>query len=179
MNLALPPRLDSITKHPFADAAPTASEHFRMALFGVIAHLIESCTEGGRAAALAAHPFLEDYVTEIAERLQSPDPSAAEWRRALETWEIAVPSKLPLRALFLAGLSRLELELLLAAGLPEEDPRFSDLFERATGRERRATSGMLLAWWRFDEDGGDRADEVRRSVLALIRAGLLQVLNPE
>src|SRR5207237_9977895 len=76
-------------------------------------------------------------------------------------------------------LGRLERERRLAVGLPEEDPRVSDRVEQATGRERRPTTGLLLAWWRTDEAGADRVDEVRRSILALVRAGLLQVLNPE
>ena len=76
------------------------------------------------------------------------------------------------------GSAPLELELLLAAGLIEEDPRFGQVFE-PSGRERRPSFGLLLAWWRGGDDGVDRAEAVRHSLLALLRTGLLQVLNPE
>jgi hypothetical protein len=164
---------------PFSAAPHTAAEHFRLALFGVIAQMIEACAGGDRPAALATHPFLEDYADELATLFKHSEPSSAQWRTALAAWESAVATKLPLLALLRAGLSRLELELILAAGLLEEDPRFSDLFEQATGGERRPTAGLLLAWWRSGDSGQDHADEIRRSIRALVRAGLLQVLNPE
>ena len=168
-----------IAEYPFSNVPHTAMEHFRLALFGVVAHLIETCVDGDRAAALETYPFLADYVDELATRLGYSDPSSAQWRTALIAWENTVTTKLPLLALLWVGLSRLELELLLVAGLQEEDPRFSDLFEQATGGERRPTAGLLLAWWRCDEDEQDRADVVRRSIRNLVSAGLLQVLNPD
>ncbi len=168
-----------IAEYPFSNVPHTAMEHFRLALFGVVAHLIETCVDGDRAAALETYPFLADYVDELATRLGYSEPSSAQWRTALMTWENTVTTKLPLLALLQAGLSRLELDLLLVAGLQEEDPRFSDLFEQATGGERRPTAGLLLAWWRCDEDEQDRADVVRRSIRNLVHAGLLQVLNPD
>jgi hypothetical protein len=166
-------------REPLADWPHTAGEHFRLAVLGVVAHILEAATAGDREALFEAHPFLADYAEAIASHLGTPEPSAADWRTALEVWESRAAARLPLPALFRAGLSRLDLELLLAAGLPEEDPRFSELFEQATPRDRRPTAGLLLAWWRSDESGTDRADEVRRAVLGLVRQGLLQVLNPE
>lgn len=179
MNAPVTAIVGPIVGHPFADTPATPAGHFRLALFGVIAHLIEASAGGDRDALRAAHPFLLDYADEIARRLGRADASAARWRRALEAWERSADASLPLRALCAAGVSRLELELLLAVGLPEEDPRFSDLFEQATGRVRRPTAGLLLAWWRLDDAGDDRVDEVRRGILALVRSGLLQVLNPD
>jgi len=178
MSAPLPSILQIIAKGPFADARPTAAEHFHLTIFGVIAHMIEAYG-GERDAAIAAHPFLADYADEIAARLKACPGSAAHWRSELEAWEQTIPTSLPLRALAAAGLGSLELELLLAVGLPEEDPRFSDLFEQVTGRERRPTAGLLLAWWRRDKAGEDRADEVRGSIRNLVRAGLLRALNPE
>jgi histone H3/H4 len=177
MNAPLPKIVHALTA-PFADVPPTPAQHFRLALFAVIAHLIEVGADGDRDAAIAAHPFLADYAGEIARRMPRAEPSIANWRAALDSWERNAGTKLPLRALHLAGLSRLELELMLAAGLSEEDPRFSDLFEDATARERRPTAGLLIAWWRIGPDGEDRADEVRRCIFGLVRSGLLQVLNP-
>ena len=171
-NPAAPPALAGL---PY-----TAPEHFRLALLGVIAHLLEVYADGDPAEALAAHPFLTDYADAIGSQLGVPEWTVAAWRAALADWEGAGPAeRLPLARLRAAGLNDLELELLLVVGLPEEDPRFSDLFEQATGRERRPTAGLLLAWWRAGGHGEDRVEAVRRAVLGLVRTGLLQVLNPD
>lgn len=179
MNTQTTPLTFGGNEHSFSNVAQTATEHFRLSIFGVIAHLIEACTDGDRAAALTAYPFLADYASELAERLQSADSSSAQWRRALSAWESAATVNLPLLALLHAGLSRLELELVLITGLLEEDPRFAVLFEQETGGSRRPTAGLLIAWWRCDEAGQDCTEAVRRAVRSLIHAGLLQVLNPD
>ncbi|MGZ8181203.1 MAG: ATP-binding protein [Methylobacter sp.] len=140
---------------------------------------METCTGSGREEALETYPFLTDYAEELANNFKQAGPTAIEWRNALELWENNSPIKLPLLSLLSAGLSRLELELILVTGLLEEDPRFSDLFSHATGGERRPTAGLLLAWWRGNEVGQDRVEEVRRSIQSLIRMSLLQVLNPD
>ena len=106
---------------PFANVAPTAAEHFRLAIFGAIAHLIEAATRCERDAVLAAHPFLATYANEIAARLQRPAASAAQWRQALASWEAGLAANLPLLALTAAGFGPLEIELLMAVGVPEED----------------------------------------------------------
>ncbi|HEU4882813.1 MAG TPA: ATP-binding protein [Longimicrobium sp.] len=168
-----PPRAD-----PFADVPHSPAEHFRLALFGVIAHVIEQCGGGDPAAAVQAHPFLADYRDEIEARVGSDD-AAARWRAAMEGWEARARGHLPLRALLGAGMSRVQVEVLLAVGMVEEDPRFGQLFEQAQGSERRPTLGLLLAWWRADDDGADRADGVRRALLALVESGLLSVLTPD
>lgn len=164
---------------PFADVPHGAAEHVRLALFGVVARILEQCEEGGVDAALEAHPFLADYHDEVAARVGTGDAAPARWRTALARWEARAPGPLPLRALLGAGMGRLGAELLLAAGVVEEDPRFGELFARAQGHERRPTFGLLLAWWRADDDGADRVGEVRRALLELVHAGLLAVLNPE
>ena len=164
---------------PFADVPYSAGQHCRLALFGVIAHLMEECADGDLRAALEAHPFLVDYHQEIMARFPGTDTLTAAWRAAVLRWEEAAPQRLPLCALLRAGLSRIDLELLLAAGIVEEDPRFGQMFERAQGRERRPTLGLLLAWWRIDSKGDDRADGVRRALLDLVQRGLLEVLNPD
>jgi hypothetical protein len=166
---------------PFAGIAHTAAAHFRLALFGAVAQLMEACAGGDRPGALAAFPFLADYAEELADLLRQPQPTAEGWRATLAAWEdsAAGDAALPLRALAGAGLGALERELVLAAGLVEEDPRFGDLFEHATGRSRRPTAGLLLAWWRADATGADRAEEARRAVLDLVQLGLLQAVNDD
>ncbi len=164
---------------PFADVPHTAAQHCRLALFGVIAHMMGECSDGDLTAAFEAHPFLTDYHEEIKARFPRTDLVAVEWRAAMIRWEERAPRRLPLRALLDAGLSRVALELLLATGIVEEDPRFGQLFERAQGRERRPTLGLLIAWWRIDSDGADCADAVRRVLLDLVQLGLLEVLNPD
>lgn len=158
----------------------TPAQHFRLVLFGVISRIACHCTAGGMQAALSAHPFLADYEAEIAPHVGGAESPWLAWRERVAEWESRSDEHLPLRALRTAGLSDLELELMLAAGLIEEDPRFGQVFEpAATGRDRRPSFGGLLAWWRGGDDGVDRAEAVRHSLLALLRHGLLQVLNPE
>lgn len=179
MNARLNPLALIATENPFSAVPHTATDHFRLALFGVIAHLIEACTDGDRASALESYPFLQDYADELAALIKHSEPTSMQWRVALTAWENTINEKLPLLAIMQAGLSRLELEIILVTGLLEEDPRFSELFVQATGSEQRPTAGLLLAWWRVDDKGNDRAEEVRRSIRNLVRAGLLQVLNVE
>ena len=87
-------------------------------------------------------------------------------------------ARLPLAALRDAGLGALEIELLLALGLVEEDPRFGAVFAEAQGGEqRRPTFGLLMAWWRIDGGGHDRVEEVRRALLELIALRLVDVID--
>lgn len=161
----------------FADVPHTAAQHIRLALLGAIAHVIEQAVDGGESAALDAYPFLADYRDAIAGHVGDEPEGAARWRVALTDWERREPAPLPLLWLLDAGLTRLQLELLLAVGLVEEDPRFAQLFEQ-TGRERRPTFGLLVAWWRDDERGDDAA-AVRSALLGLVRAGLLTVADAD
>jgi hypothetical protein len=154
----------------------------RLALFGVIARLIESCGNGDIAGALQTHPFLTDYLAEIHARTGASESPVGPWWRAVCDWEreaLARGTHLPLVALRDAGLSALELELLLAVGLVEEDPRFGNVFEQAQRSDRRPTFGLLMAWWRDDGSDVDRADDVRLGLQRLIDHGLLQLTNPE
>ena len=166
----------------FADMPFAPAQHLRLALFGVIARVIESCTEGDIPAALQAHPFLADYLGEMQTRTGTNESFAAHWWRAVNVWERAAVQQgthLPLAALHRAGLSALELELLLAVGLVEEDPRFGGVFESAQRNERRPTFGLLMAWWRDDGTDEDHADAVRSGLQRLIDYGLLQLPNQE
>jgi ATPase family associated with various cellular activities (AAA) len=164
-----------------SDVPYTPAQHLKLALFGVVARIAEVGVDDDVDATADAQGFLTDYVDDIENRLGSRTQLATTWRVALRFWEASSPSEpvLPLLALARAGLTALELELLLAAGLIEEDPRFGAHFERAQGRERRPTFGLLLAWWREGPNEDDRADEVRVALQGLVRRGLLVVCNPE
>ena len=166
----------------FAEMERSPAQHLRLALFGVIARVIESCTEGNIGAALQSHPFLSDYLEEMQSQTSVTENLSRNWSHAVDAWEreaVGRGARLPLVALREAGLSSLDIELLLAVGLVEEDPRFGDVFENAQRNERRPTFGLLMAWWRVGEDGEDRVENVRRGLLELVRAGLIEVQNPD
>lgn len=183
----------------FAGRPFTAAQHFRLALYVAIAHVLDAYVDSDVDTAIEICPFLEEYLEQIAGSRDAHAPQdqlhesgiastlAARWRRALHAWEMraeAAGAALPLLALRRAGLSALEIELWLACGLIEEDPRFGQLFADAQrtqlpGAGSRPGVGLLLAWWREDAEDGDRIDAVRRAVHRLIDLGLLQVPNPE
>jgi hypothetical protein len=169
------------TATAWADVPHTPAQHLKLALFGVVARIIDAVAEGDVMAAQEAQGFLADYVDDMAERLGTRDVSCEAWRTALRRWEAQAPAprKLPLLALQQHDLPALELELLLAVGLIEEDPRFGALFEQAQGRERRPCVGLLLAWWREGPNEADRADAVRHALQSLVQRGLVQVANPD
>ena len=171
-----------VTAAAFSEMGRTAAQHLRLALFGVIARVIEYCADDDIGTALQSHPFLADYVEEIASQMPPTDSPARRWWEAVGVWEreaVAAGAFLPLVALRDAGLTPLELELLLAVGLVEEDPRFGNLFEHSQRNERRPTFGLLMAWWRDGDDDDDRCDEVRSGLQHLIDHGLVQLPNPE
>ena len=167
----------------FAGRPFTAAQHFRLALFGVIATMIEAVADGDIESAVESCPFLSDYVDEIGREIDIHSSLASRWRSALADWERdaqRTSAHLPLLALRRAGLSELEVALLLAVGLIEEDPRFGAMFEMAQRQSGRPSFGLLMAWWRDDGEGGDdRVDQVRRSLQRLIDDGLLQLTNPD
>jgi hypothetical protein len=166
------------TVDALAPPAPhDAATHLQLSLLGVIAHLIEEIADGDLAAALATHDFLRDYCADIVNVLGEDRASAAQWREELRAWERDAPPSLPLLALREAGVSDLEIELLLATGLLDEDPRFGALFDHAATRQRRPTIALLQAWWRTDEAGEDRVADVRRALAKLLRLGLLGVID--
>jgi ATPase family associated with various cellular activities (AAA) len=166
-----------LTPVPFADTPCTPAQHFRLALLGVVAHILEACADGDVATTLERYPFLADY--QEASEGAACQSSASAWREDLSTWEERAPIPLPMKSLIDAGMGRLDLELLLATGLVEEDPRFAEIFEREQGHARRPTLGLLLAWWRVGKDGHDRVEGVRRALLGLVCTGLVDVQNPE
>lgn len=162
------------------DVPYTPIQHLRLALFGVVARILDTCVAGDVDAALELHPFLAEYADEMHAGLSSGDSVTDGWWRLVCEWEreaVRRGVRLPLVSLRDAGLSALELELMLAIGLVEEDPRFAAIFEHAQRTERRPTFGLLMAWWRDDRDGGDRAEEIRDGLHRLIDLGLVQLRN--
>ena len=176
-------RPPEIAAAAFAEMSRTPAQHLRLALFGVIGRVIESCTDGDIGAAIDTHPFLADYLEEMQSQSFMHDALARRWWEAVDLWErdaVAAGVFLPLVALREAGLSPLELELLLAVGLVEEDPRFGSVFERSQRNDRRPTFGLLMAWWRDTDDAEeDRCDAVRAGLQHLIEHGLVQLANPD
>ena len=53
---------------PFADLAPTPTEHFKLYFYAAVLHLIEQVSQsfGSREAAFEQFPFLDDYYDELA-----------------------------------------------------------------------------------------------------------------
>src|SRR5688572_13990407 len=180
-NAPAPERAARLSRGPF-EPAYTPARHFRLALYATLAHAIEAFADGDIGAAVAACPFLEDYVEEMQGGMQEAGTLAARWRTALREWEAQAQRAgvhLPLLAVRRCGLGELETELWLAAGLIEEDPRLAVLYEQVQRHAGRASFGLLTAWWRDRGDGADRVDEIRQALFRLIDLGLLQVANPE
>ncbi|MGO1003096.1 ATP-binding protein [Lysobacter sp. CA196] len=177
MNAFLAPTAPAFAETPF-----TAPAHLKLALYAVIASIAEACTDGEIDDAVQAYPFLADYIEEIEREIAAGPCLSARWKTALSEWEgraEAQAPRLPLSALRRAGLNPLDIELLLAIGLIEEDPRFGLVFEQAQRRDNRPSFGLLMAWWRERDDGEDRIDDVRKSLQSLIEHGLVQLSNPE
>jgi len=168
---------------PFADLAPTPTEHFKLYFYAAVLHVIEQASQslGSREAAFEHFPFLEGYYDELAKQgLEGLATGKLEtwWRDSLRAWEDRVPSHLPLRALReVSGLSHAAVSLLLSIGLIEEDTRFGLLFEVVQGipGQHRPTLGLLNAWWRESSD----SDEIRTILRRLQELGLIQVVNPD
>lgn len=173
MNAVLKPEITGV---PF-DLPRHAAAHFQLSLLGVITHLIEEYADGDLKAAFATHPFLEEYCAAILRLIGDERASADQWRDDLRAWERGATESLPLCELRTAGVIDLELELLLATGLIDEDPRFGAVFDHASSQQRRPTFALLLAWWRTDPAGVDRVDEVRQALTNLVRLGLLRVVD--
>src|SRR5262245_4474794 len=165
---------------PFADLPPTPAEHFKLAFFAAISHVLKRVIASFESpdTALAQFPFLAGYRDELAVRgVPEPAPPAW-WRAALQAWEKPANVHLPLYALRdAAGLDQIAMTLLLTIGLIEEDARFGGVFEALHGiaGQRRPTLGLLHAWWSEAGDDGGRRAIVRR----LQELGLVHVVNSD
>src|ERR1700761_646507 len=73
--------------HPFAGLAFHAAQHLRLALFGVIARIVEACADGDLDATLAAPPFRVASLVELHDRAGLGAELALRWRLVLAEWE--------------------------------------------------------------------------------------------
>ncbi|MFL6774116.1 MAG: ATP-binding protein [Sphingomicrobium sp.] len=136
----------------------TAAAHLRLSLLGIILQTIELA--GDVEALIKGHPFVAEYLGDLAQVTGEPLPSAAAWRDALDAWS-AGKNHLPLNRLKAAGVGELAIDIVLTLGLAEEDPRFVTLF----GETGRLTVGMLTAMCRRAGDeqrDGSVAGELAR-----------------
>jgi hypothetical protein len=123
----------------------TAVTHLRLSQLGVILRSIDLAQD--LEALLISHPFVADYLDDLGRLTSEPVPTAAAWRKALETWSEG-NDHLPLQRLKAAGLGDLAVDILLTLGFAEEDARFVGLF----GETDRLTLGMLVAMCRVREE---------------------------
>jgi hypothetical protein len=162
-----------MSQRSFSELPPGPATHFRLQFYGALLRLRARLPETTERSELG---FLADYFDELAaagfgERAESEH---ARWRSVLDEWEShdAVGCHLPLRALRSAfGLEPLALDLLVTAGLVDEDARFGGLFEAMNGlAEPRPTVGLLATW---------TADDTAREALhELLATGLLETPDP-
>jgi hypothetical protein len=166
-----------------ADVPPTAAGHFRLLYLGAVLRVIAQASQslGSLPALFDQHPFLVGYQEEFTSR-NLTDLAAGEtevsWHASIREWEETIADHLPLRALARgADMDQDAISLWFGIGLLEEDARFGPLFETMQGipGQHRPTVGLLNAWWRPAEDGG----EVRARLRRLQEAGLAQVVNGE
>jgi len=122
-----------------------AVTHLRLSQLGVILRAIELARD--LDALLKVHPFVSDYLEDLARLTREQVPSSGEWRKTLNRWSER-HNHLPLQRLKAAGLSDLAVDILLTLGLAEEDARFVSLF----GETDRLTLGMLVAMCRGREE---------------------------
>uniref|UniRef100_UPI0018CC3A0C hypothetical protein n=1 Tax=Sandarakinorhabdus oryzae TaxID=2675220 RepID=UPI0018CC3A0C len=142
----------------------SAGQHLNLALTGLAASL------ASRAPALAG--LAADHAAAfagIAGQRFGPD-----WQSVV-TWlgDPAQPLPRLATALTNAGLPAITLQLLLAIGLVEEEPRLAALL----GDGRHATPGGLVAALR-EADGSDDPMAVKDSLAQLLRLGLATALDP-
>lgn len=172
------------SSQPFAAVERNPAAHFKLYFYAAALHIMGEviAMAGSYDAAFKQFPFLASYYEELlryAPEQFSWREFGAWWRDSLLLWEEEAASIfLPLRALREAtGLDHEAMTLLMAAGLNEEDARFSVLFEAAQGMpgQQRPTLGLFSTWWRSP----DGISTGRTLVRQLQEAGLVQILNTE
>jgi ATPase family associated with various cellular activities (AAA) len=175
--------VESMQENPFSDLQASPAEHFRLCFYGAVLNLIRNLTRslGSFEEVFKRFPFLGAYSDEIAARGVaglSVESAGGWWYDAIGAWELATTSHLPLKALReRADLDRSAIELMICAGLAEEDARFGDIFEslQSPPGRRRPTYGLLNSWQETQSGQAEKQSDLRQ----LIASGLLQVLNPE
>ena len=165
---------------PFGTLAPTPTEHFRLYIYAAIQQVIHQLDSALESADETARqfPFLGGY-REALDAYRLPDLSGRNWTewwsRTLDALEARAQTPLPLRRLRRAtGFDHAAILFLMTAGLLEEDARFGAIFEAMQGLpgQRRATLGLLTAWWR-----GATTEDPRATLRRAVELGLVDVPN--
>lgn len=140
---------------PFTD--PTTPEsHFTVSLFAALVRL-----SGRLRTGTGADAYLGGYWSQIDGSPAGREPAG--WRAALDVIEADGTTHLPLVALRRAtGLGREDIELLLAAGLVEEDQRFGAVFAGLCDVPARRPTAGLLATLAGGEDPLGSLDRLER-----------------
>lgn len=168
--------------NPFSDLQASPAEHFRLCFYGAVLNLIGNLTRslGSFEEVFKRFPFLAGYSDEIAARGVaglSVESAGGWWNDAIGAWEDETTAHFPLKALREgANLDRSAIELMIFAGLAEEDARFGDVFESLQVPPGRRPTYSLLNSWQGSRSG---QQETSSDLRQLIACGLLQVLNPE
>lgn len=154
--------------------------YFNRMMARVLGNLERAAADERIAQALAGFPFLDAYKA-LLTREGPAGWTFAEcetwWTEQIALWEAQTQDPLPLRALTRAlGLSLTEINVLLAAGIVEDDVRFAALFAALQDPlpARRPVVGMLS--WLLGELTGEAVD-VWLAARRLIEHGLLVVGN--
>lgn len=169
-----------MSRNPFSDLKPLPVEHFKLYFYAAVLHVLEqtAVASGSAEAGLQHFPFLAGYDRELQSRgLKGATfkEKANWWRHAMNDWQEAAGSQLPLCKLCEhCGVQHEDLVLLFCAGLCDEDGRFGLVFDsmQAPAGIHRPTVGLLQAWWREIAD-------VRASLQRLLVLGLVQFANPD
>lgn len=165
------------------DVERVRTEHFQAYLLSTVTHLMvqSAPADGDLETLLSTFPFFREYLADIPTENWSDAEGWFRWLLAFETRHEQV--HLPLRELrgaLSSGTSEqaghASVQLLLASGIQEEDPRFGLLFDamQGTSGQQRPTLGLLSAWW---HDASNTQDG--RYLLQRLRGfGLIRVDNP-
>jgi len=146
---------DPASAAPFTAESRDAAGHLRLSVRGAVLVVLQRLSETleGPEAVLQKFPFLQD-ITDWLDRAGcrwSERAAASAWFSELEAWEKDVTGHLPLRELRrVSGCGHAGMTMLLAAALPEEDPRFGDVYAYLQGHTQPTPppTGLLNAWWR-------------------------------
>ena len=140
---------------PFTAERRDATGHFRLYIHGTILIVLQRLGETleGPAGVMNKFPFLLDLMEWLGQAgFRWNEPAAIDdWFTRLDAWEKETPGHLPLRELRrVSGRGHAGLTMLLATALPEEDPRFGDVYGYLQGQTQPAPppTGLLNAWWR-------------------------------
>ena len=169
---------------PLYDLSPDANGHFQLAFWGVLVRMLahlEALSRGdGRTDLMERFPFLASYRDLLRAHqpdLMPPQEQIAWWQAQADEWQAQVDGHLPLRALAqMLNLHETALQLVMLAGLVEEDIRFGAVFATLQHplAARRPCLG-LLGW--LLSDPGSPALDVWPVAQELIHDGLLLVDN--